>query len=213
MGKYKNGILGPFSGKVGTVIGSFCNGKYVMRAIAAYIKSNPSASQQDVRLKFALMSRLLPGLKEVIEVGFQTFHKGEVPMNAAMSYNLKNAVTGLSPNFTVDFPALRFSQGPLGVAYDPSVTAGPGTVLELEWKAPVWQVGAGATDQLTVVVYSISKGVFVAAQGVAARSALTYELQLPLDFTGDQVHVWYSFVSADGKVVSNSTYVGSVPVL
>ncbi|WP_169304348.1 hypothetical protein [Pedobacter frigoris] len=45
--------------------------------------------------------------------------------------------------------------------------------------------------------------------GAAVRSAEEYELQLPLDWTGDVVHV----VSADGKLVSDTQYVGQLTVV
>ena len=32
MGTYSNGVMGPFNGKVGTVVGYMWNGKFCMRA-------------------------------------------------------------------------------------------------------------------------------------------------------------------------------------
>jgi hypothetical protein len=41
----------------------------------------------------------------------------------------------------------------------------------------------------------------------------TCTIELPADYSGDLVHAWMSFVSADGKQVSDSAYVGSVSVI
>jgi hypothetical protein len=48
MGKIKQGILGGFKGKVGTVIGSSWNGIAYMRGLAQSVKNPKTAGQTDV---------------------------------------------------------------------------------------------------------------------------------------------------------------------
>jgi len=213
MGKYKNGILGPFLGKVGTVVGSVWNGVFYMRALANYIKNNPSMSQLDARFKFALMVKFVTGMKSLINVGYQSVREGETPMNAALSYNLKNAITGVSPNFMIDYPKIVYSNGELPAPFLPETEAEVGAEMKFSWIAnPSWQPSVG-TDKLSICVYNTDKHVFVPASGVATRADLEYTLQLPLDFQGDSVQMWLSFVSVDGKRVSDSVYVGGGVVL
>jgi hypothetical protein len=50
------------------------------------------------------------------------------------------------------------------------------------------------------------------AIGGAVRSALTFQLELPAEYSGDTVHCWMALVSADGKLVSNSQYVGTAVI-
>jgi len=65
MAKYKSGINGPFSGKIGPVTGSSWKG-------TPYIKSNnrvaperkPSVAQLNQRMVFAMVSRWLRPMKE-----------------------------------------------------------------------------------------------------------------------------------------------------
>jgi hypothetical protein len=45
------------------------------------------------------------------------------------------------------------------------------------------------------------------------RSALTYDMALPLDFSGDEVEVYVALLSADNKLVSTSVYVGGMVVV
>ncbi|TKC08817.1 DUF6266 family protein [Pedobacter frigoris] len=59
----------------------------------------------------------------------------------------------------------------------------------------------------------VSFSSFVALMDAAVRSAEAYELQLPLDWVGDVVHSWIVVVSADGKLVSDTTYVGQLTVV
>ena len=74
--------------------------------------------------------------------------------------------------------------------------------------------GIGAlTDMATVVVYNEAKDQFVTLANAAARSALTYNLSVPADFSGDDVQCYISFVAADGKTASDSSYLGEFTVL
>ena len=46
MGKIKQGILGGFSGKVGTVVGSYWNGIFYMKGLPQSYKKGRSSSQK-----------------------------------------------------------------------------------------------------------------------------------------------------------------------
>ena len=52
MGKIKQGILGGFKGKVGTVIGSSWNGIAYMRGLAQSVKNPKTAAQLQQRAYF-----------------------------------------------------------------------------------------------------------------------------------------------------------------
>jgi len=43
----------------------------------------------------------------------------------------------------------------------------------------------------------------------AQRSATTQVLSLPTSYTGDNIELFMAFISEDGKIVSNSVYLGS----
>ena len=59
MGIIKQGVLGGFSGKVGTVIGSSWKGKAVMRGLTIAKSGKPTASQLQQQAKFSLMIKFL----------------------------------------------------------------------------------------------------------------------------------------------------------
>ncbi|MGX8712677.1 MAG: DUF6266 family protein, partial [bacterium] len=52
MATYKNGIMGPFNGKVGTVVGYMWNGKYCMRAYNRNVKNPRTEAQMEHRRMF-----------------------------------------------------------------------------------------------------------------------------------------------------------------
>jgi hypothetical protein len=209
MGIYNEGILGFFRGKVGRVVGSVVRGVHYMKGLGDVRADNPTQAQLDQRLKFALMTSFLRPLHGLVKTGFAAGKTGLTSLNKAMSANLNEAITGVSPNFTIDYSKFTYSKGnlvkPMGVTVDVAANCN----LVYNWENP----GASAgSDKVTLLVYNKTKDVYVILPGAAPRSATTYTLQLPLDFVGDLVHIWLSFVAADEKDVSDSLYMGSVNV-
>jgi hypothetical protein len=123
MGTIVKGILGGFSGKVGTVVGSTWRGLAVMKSVPGPRKGNPTLLQLEQQARFTLMIKFLQPLTGLFN---QTFSSGTVGMsgfNKAFSYNVLNGITGVYPAFTVNFPMLLISKGDLPNATAPSVTS------------------------------------------------------------------------------------------
>ncbi len=209
MGIYNEGILGFFRGKVGRVVGSVVRGVHYMKGLGDVRTDNPSRPQLDQRFKFALVMSFLKPLQSLFKAGFPVGKTGLTSLNLAMSANANEMITGVSPNFTLDYTKFVYSKGSLPKPTGMSVDTADESNLVFNWE------NSGATagsDQATLLVYNPEKDTYVVLPNAAPRSALTYTLQLPLDFGGDQVHLYMSFVSADGKQVSNSQYIGGLEV-
>lgn len=213
MGIQHLGAFGGFQGKAGPLVGHRVNGQNVITGIPYPSNDPPSQLQLNARLRFGMMVGILRPINALLKVGFENARKGDQsPFNAAFSENY-GAITGVAPNYTIDYSMLKISKGPLAVAYSPNVTSLAGAAVEFEW-SPLVMMNAGLpTDLVTVLVYNEPKNQFVGLMGVVPRSALTYSLDLPAEFAGDQVHCWISMVSADGNVVSDSAYISAVTVL
>ena len=122
-------------------------------------------------------------------------------------------MSGTAPNFVIDYPNFLYSKGRLSAAYSPEVETTVAAQLKYTWLATLGTGIGGPTDMATIVVYNPIKDVFVTMTSAAARSALTYTLLVPADFSGDIVQCYISFVSADGKVASDSLFVTATEVL
>lgn len=209
MGIYNEGILGFFRGKVGRVVGSVVRGVHYMKGLGDVRTDNPTQKQLDQRLKFALVMAFLKPVQGVLKTGFKAGKTGLSSLNKAMAANLNEAITGTSPNFTLDYAKFTFSKGPLQKPMGAGVDVAEGAKMVFSWQ----NSGAiSSTDLLTLVVYNALRDTYVVLPGAAPRSAETYTLQLPIGFTGEKVHMWMNFVSADGTEVSNSQYVGELEV-
>lgn len=212
MGKINQGILGGFSGKVGNVIGGNWKGIDYMRVKPASVHNPRTEGQMDQRTRFAQVLQFLQPMKDFIKVGYKNYAIKMTQFNSAMSYILKNAVTGSFPNYSIDYANALISRGSLAGALNGSATSSTAGAVEFTWYDNSNEGNAQATDKALILAYNKTKGEAVFVTDGALRAAGTQTLTVPDDFSGDAVECFIAFISADGLSVSNSKYVGSITV-
>jgi flagellar basal body rod protein FlgB len=213
MATFVKGILGGFSGKVGTVIGGTWKGIDYMRSKASSISNPQTTAQLDQRLRFSIMGKFLRPLTAFLRIGFKSQAVKMSAINAAMSYNLANALTGIYPDYDVDFTKVLVSQGTLPGALNAEVTATVAGEIGYTWEDNSTDTDASATDKALLVVYNPSKNKVVTVVDGNTRSGGSQTITLPANFTGDEVQCYISFSTAKQTVLSNSEFVGGVIVL
>jgi hypothetical protein len=214
MGIQHWGAFGGFQNQTGALVGHWTNGQNVITAIPHPSQKPPSVAQLNMRAKFKTVVGFLRRLTPLIRVGYQHAHKEkQTAFNAAFVDNYAKAVTGVAPDYLIDYPKLVYSKGQLSKAYNAEVLTTVAATVKYSWLATLASGLGGPTDMATLVVYNPAKDQLVTLVNAAARSVLTYSLLVPGDFSGDDVHAWISFVSADGKMASDSFYVGEFTVV
>ena len=213
MGTYNKGILGPFSGKVGTVVGAVWRGKFVMRSLPAKSDKAPTEDQLLQREKFTFVSGFLTPISSVLSLYFGSGNSELTRRNQAMSYHLKNAVDFVDPDFEMIYNKVLISKGDLLGIQNPSVTPVATDKLSYAWDNNSGQGEAKATDQLVVVVYAPAEDIYFTTLNAATRTETLGVVQLPSFFNGLQVQSWITFAAADGKKYATSVYMGAVTVL
>ncbi|WP_285009554.1 DUF6266 family protein [Pedobacter faecalis] len=214
MGKFGKGILGPFSGKVGTVIGAVREGEWTMRSLPSKSSKPATAAQLAQRAAFGLMIGFFRPIGPVLKAGFRNRKRGQSANNAAMQYNLNEAIVGVYPDLSLDYSKITLSRGPLLEPPVMDVSAAVDAQLDFSWlnNAGTGLGNTNGTDKVTIVVYNAVKDRFVVVQDAVARSTQSYALSLPPDFSGDSVDIWVFFISADGKHASDSVYLGDMDI-
>ncbi len=211
MGKINQGILGGVSGQVGNVIGGTWKGIDYLRIKPSSVANPRTAGQVDQRSKFSTTLKFLQSMTDFLRVGFKLYANKMTQFNAAMSYNLNNAITGTYPNFMIDYASALVSRGGLTGAANGAVSSSGGLV-EFTWTDNTGSGNAQATDKALLVVYNPAKDQAIYDNAGAARSVAAQNLAMPNDFIGDDVEAFIGFISEDGKEVANSVYIGSVTV-
>lgn len=213
MGTIKKGILGGFSGKVGTVIGGNWKGIDYMRSKAASISNPKTEAQLDQRARFGAALKFLQPLTSFLRVGFKNYAVKMTAFNSAMSYNLNNALMGVYPDYFIDYPNALVSRGNLPGALNPFVNPiGPGEI-QFNWMDNSDDSTASATDKVLLVVLNPVKQKAISVIGGSQRNVLGQSITVPSSFAGDEVHCFIAFQDANQNVLSNSVYAGSILVI
>lgn|SRR5487761_2736090 len=210
MATFEKGILGGFSGKVGTVIGSNWKGIDYMRSKANKRSFIPSQKQLEQQMKFALMMRFLQPMSALLGISFSDFAIQKTGINSAFAYNFSNAITGIFPDYAIDYSKALVSRGLLPNVLGPSVISGAGSILTWSWTDNT-SADAKATDQAILVAYCPEMKQAIYTTNGGNRSDLTADLNL-LTFAGKAVETFIGFISADGRSVAVSIFTGEVTV-
>ena len=211
MAKINQGILGGFSGKIGNVVGGSWKGINYMRVLTK--PSNPnSEKQQNQRTKFTTALSFLQPITPFLRVGYKLFTAKQTAFNAAMSNVLTNGIAGEAPDLELIYAAISVSKGNLTPVANPAFSYDSGEIT-MTWADNTGSGTAKATDKAMYVVYNVAKKDAVYETSGAERSMTVQIADLPAEWIGDTVQVYLAFITADGKDVANSAYLGSVEVV
>ncbi|MGN6196172.1 MAG: DUF6266 family protein [Ginsengibacter sp.] len=211
MGTINKGILGGFSGKVGSVVGGSWKGIDYMRSKGNNRNSNPSEKQLAQQLKFALVMHFVQPMAGLLNVSFRNFAIMMTGINNAFAYTIKNSITGVYPSFAIDYSLALVSRGDLPNALAPAVISGAGSTLTFSWTDNSGVGIAKATDKAIFVAYCPQLRQAIYTTAGANRSDMTGDLNL-LPFAGLAVQTWIGFITDNGRNVATSIFTGEVTV-
>jgi uncharacterized protein DUF6266 len=209
MGKIGQGILGGLSGKVGNIIGASWKGINYIRIKPTSVANPRTPGQVNQRNKFTAALEFLQPNKQFINIGYKSLAIKKSAFNAAMSSVLTSGITGVAPNFTVDYPNVLISKGDLKVALNPSFVATTPGQVSFGWDDNSTEVNANITDKAMLLVYNSTKKESIYLSDGTIREDGNQEVYIPASYTGDTIHMFMAFVTEGGSQVSNSSYLGS----
>jgi hypothetical protein len=200
---------GPFYdliGRTGNNVGRRRKGKntFSMRPSKSTKLATPAQISQ--RLKFGLATSWLSNALSIVQIGWQNYQTNGSAMNSAVKDLLANAILGTSPNFAIDYSKVQLSNGPLQEARSLGVQSAANAEIEISWLASLGSGKHDVTDKLVIFGYLPAMDEYVELIGAVTRGQLTYTMSVPAEFSGEQIHVWTSFVNAKGNVVSDSQF-------
>ena len=208
----KQSVIGTLSGKIGDLVGATWKGISILKVAPASVANPKTDKQLAQRAKFKAVINFLQPLTQFLRIGWKNFAIKMTAFNAAMSYNVLNAIQGTYPNFTIDYPNALVSKGNLPPALNQAAASTvAGTVL-FTWTDNSDEMGAAATDTSLLVVCNPAKNQAVFFAGLAERADATQAVTVPNSFSGDLVHCYMAFQTVDGFDLSNSKYAGAITV-
>lgn len=206
------GILSPFSGKVGTVIGVVRKkGKQIIRKIPSPSSKPRSLKQLAQNNKMKLLAPFFVDMKEFLAVSFkQEGDKRELDgYNTAKSENLKTGIKGVYPNQEIDWTGIVISKGTRAIPEKVTVTAIENG-FELEWGEDFDIINGSIYDRTVLVIYFPEHKYSYSDICGSRRSALKETFNIPVKkFKGKEAHIYLAFKDIHTFEISNSLYCGS----
>jgi hypothetical protein len=210
MGEIKKGILGGFSGSVGTVVGGRWKGIDYMRSRPVG-NSSSTPAQVLQRAKFTLAANFIQSLGALLQTSFSNADPKMTARNSALSHTLKNAVSGEYPDLAIDYSLVLVAKGNLPNAPSPAASAQSGGKIGFSWTDNSGIGQAQGSDKAIVVAYLPDRNECIYMTKAADRRSGAAVLDVP-SFSGKEVHTWLAFVTEKGREVSPSVYTGKLTV-
>lgn len=211
MAKLPNGILGGFIGTLGPAVGTQWKGKQVIRSRPPRKRPKSSEDQLKQQAKVRLVTSFISPLTHFLNGTYQCVTVQTTCFNKAMSYNLRNAISGEFPAFRINFALVALGVGDLLNVEKASLSSESNGRLTFSWKDNSNEGSARASDQFFAALYCEELRKWETGQNGPQRNAGSYTLDVPA-FSGKAVHTYIGFLSADAKFVTTSLYTGSINI-
>lgn len=202
-----NGILGTFSGKVGSVIGSSWKGIDYIRSVPKKVKRIATANMLNQQAKFKLVVDFLNPLRKFLTESNQGKNLRKMTlMNLMTRKLLKEAVKGDLPSISLDYSKIELSQGEVNGLFDLRVDVKEKDVL-FNWKAHPKDKTENPEDKVVLVVYNAMTQKFQFIQ-IGRRVDQSHTYKLNENVKGEKIVMWIFSMNNEKEIYSNSKFIG-----
>lgn len=213
MAIFNKGVLGGFSGKVGTVVGATYRGQDVLRSLPRKSGKAPSEKQLQQQMIFKLVTAFLQPLKNIQSQFFGAKQGTKSRNNLAQSYTMKECIAVAAGIPSLVYNKVLITKGELAGFQNVISTAEPNQGINISWDDNSAQGNANATDKVSVVCWCEELSAFEIYENVALRSDAAASVSLSAYYAGKEVQVWSYFSNEAGTQACNSSYLGTITLL
>ncbi len=209
MAELSIGILGGFSGTVGTVVGANWRGKDIIRAKPKKKKRVGSELQVKQRAKFKLIAHFMAPLNKITAKYFGQYQGAKSRTNLAMSHQLLETVVETENGFEIDYSKVIITKGNLPQVNVTAIT-NENAQVSVTWNPNLTANLAKPNDKVIAILHSKSQNMFYLPSETPLRSEGSFQIPLPEAWTENDVSVWLIIANAKENECSNSAYIGTV---
>ncbi|GAA3946668.1 hypothetical protein GO495_28605 [Chitinophaga oryziterrae] len=211
MAYLKNGILGGLQGPVGDMVWYMLNGKQIVRSRRGKSAKPPTEKQLACRKRLTMVNDFLSGFIPYVQLGFTytAEQKGYTGYNAATAYQMKHALTGQYPDYTIDYTKVRVSEGPMSNENINAAVTLQNNYLVFSWTADLSYQHSSDHAMLLAYAPALNEAIYTLCG--AKRMDGHDVLLLPDNTWGEKViEIYFSFVSENREQCTNSIYLGQM---
>lgn len=197
-----------FRGKIGNIVGVRWRGMDVLRSAPRKTTKAPTEKQLLQRAKFSEAVRILTPLREVLMQFYGPEPAGKTRYNAALSYTVSRVVEARGENLLISPARIMPAKGELTALANAAASTADGLNYKVTWQdnSEFGNASPGDVLHYAVVAADFTGAFCRAAAAVRADGNASVAVN---DFFKDKACLFYAWlVSSDGKLVSNSEYLG-----
>jgi len=208
MAEFNSTTFGTISGRHGSAVATTIkkSGKSILKVFKA--PSNPKTPKQVAqRTKFGFAIVTLSCLRALFGITFRTKGGADYGIGLAM----REAIVGTSPDFSLDYSKLKFSEGSLKRTGVMTVTKMADMDVKVDWNItniiPNDSI-ANEDDGVNLIFLCEDYNEAILFDNSSFRIDATATVTLPDYWATTKVHCWMYFSRADGSLNSISQYFG-----
>lgn len=208
MAKVQNTLIGRASGSVGGATFTTWKGINVLKSKPESVANPKTIGQRSQRSRLTIIVAVYRLISGLISVGFKSRAIGKSAYNAFVSQNIVNATNVDSQGVaTIDYPELSLAKGTIGANPITSLTIDSGSSAGTVEFSSANPVGGAGTDIANVAIYNETQNAWtILDSGFTRSDAQSEPVMSPLPQSGDVMHAYLFFKSADTNDVSDSVY-------
>ncbi len=148
---------------------------------------------------------------KLLMVTFSDYAIRMTGVNNALSYLLKNAITGVFPNVVINYQLVLVSRGSLPNATNPTATPQANGIVQFRWTNNAGVGIAKPTDKAVLVVYceEIKMSLYTYTGNDRSTEVQDFDAKV---FTGKVVQTYVGFISENEREIASSLYTGEMTV-
>ena len=208
MGKIKQGILGGFRGKVGTVVGSYWNGIFYMKALPQSSRKGGKSSKQKMQQGYfkELVTLSMSLSNEDLEFIYPNKPKGMSRRNLLVK-QLAELAAFVGKSKTVDLDSLSTLGNAPTTALPAVAVAASGKDLQISWEAVTYYRDQHPEDHPVILIANISQQrLFLVASSVPLGASGKQSFKTALKTYGKEGDEFSGFMFATGQSGSKVSF-------
>ncbi len=220
MAKLEQGILGPFRGKVGTVVGYMWRGKHVVRGYRKEINYPNTANQRAERDWFVSMVRFAATARQALLLGmrekaarwqmtegnaFVKMNKSAFKRNQIEKIESIDSIDSMDSMNSIDYQRIILSEGSAAPVRFSTANVDGNSVLSVDFEKNGGMSRARGGDRVYLYIYNTATREGFLSHPAERRSG-RLAVQLPDGWTERNVKLWGFVVDKEGRA-SGSAYV------
>jgi len=209
MASLQNGLW-LISGKIGDKVYVIKNGKNYVRSLPGKSSKLPTEKQLAWRTSFAMATQFLMPISSLINESYRKINPKKSGLQFSIRQLLKEALTGVYPHVEIDPSKVILIRGNLPAPSGNMTYVARTNELDFHWPQ-ISNDYQNFSDELGILIWCPTLNEFYSELNSGVHRDQEFcTIPIPLEFKGQEIHVWLFYRSTDHRSFSNTTYMGQV---